>query len=96
MTFLRTSLIYLLNTAVNIFNLVLLARVLISWISPDVHNPNWRKFLKILYFLTEPVLSPIRKILPANSIGIDFSPLIAIIGITIIRALIIDLLFLIL
>ncbi|MFP4661141.1 MAG: YggT family protein [Halanaerobiales bacterium] len=96
MTFFRNSLIYVINTAVSIFNLLLIARVLISWISPDVRNPNWRKFLRIVYFLTEPVLSPIRKILPPNSIGLDFSPVIAIVAITIIRALLIDLLYLIL
>ena len=73
------SLVYLIETAYNIFMFVLFIRALISWIAPNFHNSGWRNLLRLLYQITEPVLSPIRRLLPANSWGIDFSPIIAII-----------------
>ncbi|MCU0491764.1 MAG: YggT family protein [Chloroflexaceae bacterium] len=55
-----------------ILSLLILARVLISWIDP---MGNMRA-TQILHELTEPILAPIRSILP--NIGmIDLSPLVA-------------------
>jgi YggT family protein len=55
-----------------LYMFVLLARVLISWIQVDPNHPA----IQILYQLTEPILKPIRQILPATA-GLDFSPIIA-------------------
>ena len=52
---------------------VVIARALISWVNPDPYNP----IVRFLYNVTEPVLRPVRRILPMG-IGIDFSPLIVI------------------
>lgn len=53
---------------------LILIRALISWVNPDPYNA-------IVIFLnktTEPILYPIRKILPFTyRIGLDLSPLIA-------------------
>ena len=57
-----------------LYTFVLLARVLISWVQVDPYNP----VVQFLYQITEPVLQPIRQMLPA-SMGVDFSPLIAMI-----------------
>lgn len=57
-----------------LYTFVLLARVLISWIQVDPYNP----VVQFLYQITEPVLQPIRQMLPAT-MGMDFSPLIAMI-----------------
>ncbi|TAK88851.1 YggT family protein [Patescibacteria group bacterium] len=61
-----------INLFVFIFNIVLLARVLMSWIDP---NPKGG-FGALLVDLTEPVLIPIRMILPKTQM-IDFAPLVA-------------------
>jgi YggT family protein len=53
------------------FLVVILVRVVFSWISPFPTNPVSR----LAWALTEPVLAPIRRALPPMS-GIDLSPLI--------------------
>ena len=53
---------------------LLLIRALISWVSPDPSNP----IVQFLYKTTEPILEPIRRILPIGfRFGIDISPIIA-------------------
>ena len=54
--------------------LVILARVLLSWINPRFDGPLGR----FVYETTEPLLAPIRRLLPQTG-GIDFSPLILLI-----------------
>jgi YggT family protein len=53
---------------------VILARVLMSWVQVDPYSP----LAQTIYQLTEPVLQPIRDLLPPAA-GLDFSPIIAII-----------------
>ena len=55
-----------------ILDLFVLARLIISWIPHDPYNDITR----ILYKITEPMLKPIRDIIPASSLGIDISPFI--------------------
>ena len=53
---------------------LILIRALISWVSPDPYNP----IVQFLHKTTEPMLYPIRKLLPSNlRFGIDISPIIA-------------------
>lgn len=59
-----------------IYSLIILARVLLTWIRPPRYSPRYYKFLRFLDSLTEPVLGPIRNMLPRAPI--DFSPIIAI------------------
>ncbi|MBU1853668.1 MAG: YggT family protein [Candidatus Omnitrophica bacterium] len=64
----------LLNIVLTILYWLLLIRALISWVNPDPHNP----IVMFLYKTTEPILYPIRKMLPLQfGIGIDLSPIIA-------------------
>ena len=53
---------------------IIIASALISWVSPDPYNP----IVRFLRQVTEPVLSPIRRVLPTYQTGIDFSPLVVI------------------
>jgi len=50
---------------------LILIRALISWVSPDPYNP----IVQFLVRTTEPILAPIRRILPLTPI--DISPIIA-------------------
>ena len=59
---------------VQIYSLIVLARVLMSWVNIDPYSPLARAIIDI----TEPVLQPIRNILPPAG-GLDFSPIIAIV-----------------
>ncbi len=76
----------LISLAASIYTFLIIARAIISWVSPDPYNP----IVRTLYRLTEPVLYPIRKAMfrLTGYIAIDFSPFIAIILIQIARALI--------
>ena len=67
MTFIAGVLIF----ALQIFLVVILIRVVFSWISPVPTNPVSR----LAWQVTEPVLAPIRRRLPLMS-GIDLSPLV--------------------
>lgn len=60
-----------LQALVNAYSLVVFVRVIISWLQLPPNNP----IVHYSRVLTEPVLEPIRKILPAGG-GLDFSPLI--------------------
>ncbi len=54
------------------FYYILLARVLLSWFPYLSSN----KMSKFIFNVTEPLLAPIRNLIPANQSGIDFSALI--------------------
>ena len=54
---------------------IVVIRALVSWVNPDPWNP----IVRFLHQVTEPVLRPIRRLLPATPI--DFSPIIVILGI---------------
>lgn len=61
----------------------LLIGVLLSWIPVDNRNPA----VPLIYQLTEPLLAPIRRLIPP--MGLDFSPIIAILGVQLARILVV-------
>jgi YggT family protein len=72
---------WILDYALMIYMFIVIARALISWVSPDPYNP----IVQFLYRATEPVLEPIRRRLPGGGFGIDFSPLLVILAIYFLR-----------
>lgn len=75
--------ISLIMFALQIFRLILLARVLLTWF-PDIDRNN--SIVQFLFDVTEPVLQPVRQFLPPTS-GIDFSPLVVFLAITLLMGL---------
>lgn len=75
-----------LEILLNIYMWVIIIRALISWVNPDPYNP----IVQILIRMTEPVLRPVRKLVPPYKIGIDLSPLIAILIIIFLQYAVID------
>jgi len=61
------------NTLLTIYVFILILRVFMSWMRLDPYN---NELVRFLYVITEPVLEPIRAVLPATGM-IDFSPLVA-------------------
>ena len=61
----------ILSSILTLYYYVMLARVLMSWFNPNPYNPS----VDAIYRLTEPVLSPIRRVLPSMG-GFDLSPLV--------------------
>ena len=57
----------------DIYSWIIIAAALISWVSPDPRNP----IVMFLRQVTEPVLNPVRRLLPPwKTGGLDLSPLI--------------------
>jgi YggT family protein len=79
-----------LGWLLNLYSWVIIAAALITWVSPDPRNP----VVRFLRQVTEPVLAPIRRLLPPwRTGGLDFSPLIAIIAIQFVERVVLPGLF---
>ena len=77
------QLAYLLLWLIQALSLLIVARALLSWFIRDTTHP----VMRILLDLTEPVLRPIRRMMPSD-VMVDFSPLIAIVALQIVGRLI--------
>ena len=85
----------LLNTINVLFRLLdwlIIGRVILSWIRPNPQNIQLKKAIRFVYQVTEPILGPIRRLLPTGNLGIDFSPIVAILALGIIRGFLIQVL----
>ena len=84
------SILSLIDLLLNIYWWILIAVVVMSWLIGfnivNGQNNIVRQVRYALYRLTEPVLGPIRRVIPDLG-GLDFSPLIALIAIWFIRSL---------
>ena len=56
------------------FTLLILARVLMSWVQVDPYHP----VAQFIFQATEPILKPVREVLPPAA-GFDFSPIVVLI-----------------
>jgi YggT family protein len=65
---------------VNIYFVAILVSIILSWVAPGSYNP----ITLLLHQLTEPVMAPVRKIIPAMG-GLDLSPIFVFIGINILE-----------
>jgi YggT family protein len=74
--------IELLSAVLQLYSFVLLARALVSWIpNLDPYHPA----VQILYQVTEPVLEPIRRIVPPLGGMIDISIIVAFLAIMVLQ-----------
>ncbi len=69
-------------------NLAVFARVLISWLPVDRESP----FVRLLYEITEPILGPIRRVLPSMG-GFDLAPMVGLILISVVERVLLTLLY---
>ena len=75
----------IIGVILTILTWIIIIRALISWVNPDPYNP----IVQFLYRVTEPILMPIRRILPAMG-GFDLSPIVALVGIMFIRSFVVQ------
>lgn len=66
---------------------LIIGRCLLSFVRHDPYQP----IIKFVYDVTEPVMAPFRKLLPPTG-GIDFSPIIAVLAVSLVQKLLHDLL----
>jgi YggT family protein len=81
------SLIGLVQLLFDLYVIVLLARVVLSWVQADPRNP----IVNLINQLTEPLLAPIRRLLPQTG-PMDFSPMVAFIVVLIAEQVILTML----
>jgi YggT family protein len=81
------GLIGLVQTLFELYSFVLLARVLITWFQVDPYNP----IVRLLFQLTEPLLAPIRRLLPPAGM-LDFSPIVGFIVIRVVEGIVVSVL----
>lgn len=80
--FLSHAFRFIAGPVLNIYSWVIICHALISWVNPDPYNP----VVQFLGKATEPVLGPIRKVFSLHfRIGVDISPLIALLAIYLVR-----------
>jgi YggT family protein len=85
------ALIRLIDTVFQIFSFLILVDVIGSWIvSARMQLPNWAyDLLGLVHTITAPVLDPIRRLLPGMG-GLDFSPLIALLLLQVLREVVVN------
>ena len=71
------------NFLILVFWLAILARVILSWFSVDRNSPFY-VIASLVHGITEPILGPIRRILPSFGF-LDLSPMVALILMTLIQ-----------
>lgn len=77
------SIVGLLQLFFTFLQLAIFARVIISWVSPGRSN---NPFISIIYQITEPLLSPLRRVIPRVGM-FDFTPMIVIIVLSLIQSI---------
>ena len=77
----------LLCRAAEAYLIVMFARIVMSWF-PISPNSVMASVYSFLYAITEPVLAPIRRLIPPTGMGgmgLDWSPLIVTIGLVLLE-----------
>jgi YggT family protein len=74
----------LLCSLISVYYIVLLARVFLSWF-PLQPGTAMASIASIIYQLTEPVMGPVRRIIPTVGM-IDISPIVVFIGLQILQS----------
>lgn len=69
---------------INLFLFAVLIRVVLSWVNPDPYNPA----VSLLVRLTDPIMRPASRLIRPIS-GIDLSPMLVLIGLSLLNMLLI-------
>ena len=75
-----------LDIVLTIFMWIVIARAVLSWVSPDPYNP----IVRFIHKVTEPVLFQIRKRIPVSFGGIDFSPILVFLAIIFLQQFVVN------
>lgn len=84
-----SALARLLDFLLGLYFWIIVLRAVISWVRPDPYHP----LVRLLYSLTEPVLAPLRRLIPRGMGGLDISPLLALLLLYFLRSFLVQTLF---
>jgi YggT family protein len=79
------ALAVILNMVLQLYLWIIIARAVLSWVSPDPYNP----IVQFLYKATDPLLYRVRRWMPDFG-GIDFSPIIVIMAIVFLQSFLVQ------
>jgi YggT family protein len=84
-------LITVISLGFQVYEFLILIRVLLTWINTDPYNPVIQHpLVQILHRVTEPVLQPLRRVIPPIGGTVDISPVIALILLEILRRVLVS------
>jgi len=75
MDILVSAIFQVLHAILSIYFWIVIGRAIISWVNPDPYNP----IVRFLHNATDPVFERIRRVLPLQFSGIDFTPILVLI-----------------
>jgi YggT family protein len=75
-----------INIGLTLFMWIVIAHAILSWVRPDPFNP----IVRFINQVTEPLLYQIRRRIPSAFGGIDFAPMIVILGVVFLRIFLVD------
>jgi YggT family protein len=84
-----TAIAKILDVVLVIFMWIVIARAILSWVSPDPYNP----IVRFIHNITEPVLNQVRKRIPLNFGGIDFSPILVLLAVIFLQRFVVQSLY---
>ncbi len=73
----------IIATLLQLLSIAILIRALLSWVRPDPRNP----IVQVLDAITEPILRPLRQIVPRMG-GFDLTPMVALIVLQVIAGMV--------
>ena len=74
------SVLGVVGLIINTYLIALVVMIVISWVAPGTRHPA----VLLTYQITEPIMSPVRSMLPSMG-GLDFSPIVIFIAINMIQ-----------
>ena len=80
------ALAMVLNTLLSIYFWIVIASAVLSWVNPDPYNP----IVRFLRAATEPLYYRIRRVVPHHFGGIDFTPLVVLLGIQFLQVFLVN------
>ena len=86
---LLTAIAKVLDVVLSIFMWIVIARAILSWVNPDPYNP----IVRFIHNITEPVLYQIRKRIPLNFGGMDFSPILVLLAVIFLQRFVVQSLY---
>ena len=83
-----STLAYVVDMAFEVYIFILFARVICSWIRVNPYG----KVFQFIFSLTEPLLAPIRRLMP-RTMMLDFSPMILMFVLILLQRLLLTLIY---
>lgn len=82
------TVIWIINLIFGVYEFLIFIRVILSWVNINPNHP----LVRILYNLTDPLLNPLRRLIPPIGGTLDISPAVALILLYIVERVLISLL----